>query len=114
MGLKKTKYGNKKVEHKGVKFDSKKEYFHYLKLQDDLKNGKIKDFLFQVPFKFCIDSKWIFTYTADFVITELDGFRTVQDVKGIDKKTGKAITTPLFKLKKKIIEERYKIKIEIV
>jgi len=112
--IRKRKYNNKIIYHKGLKFDSKKEFNHYLKLEDDLKNGKIKDFLFQVPFKYCINSKWIFTYNADFVITTLEGFKIVQDVKGIDKKTGKAITTSLFNLKKKIIQEHYKIKIEIV
>ena len=50
-----------------------------------------------------INDKWIFTYIADFVVEQLDGSKIVEDVKGIDKKTGKAITTALFNLKKKII-----------
>ena len=112
--LKKSKYGNKKVEHKGLKFDSKKEFFRYLAHEDDLKQGKIKGFSFQVPFKYYMNDKWIFTYIADFVVEQLDGTKIVEDVKGIDKKTKKPITTALFNLKKKIIEQEYKIKIEIV
>ena len=56
----------------------------------------------------------VFADIADFVVVHLDGSRTVEDVKAFDKKKKKFLTTPLFNLKKKLIESQYKIKIILV
>ena len=114
MLRKKTKYGNKKVLIDGFTFDSIKEGRRYGTLKLLKKAGKIKDFIIQAPLKYHINGKWIFTYKADFLVMYNDGSWEFEDVKGIDRKTGKAITTSTFNLKKKILEEHYKIKIKII
>jgi len=109
-----SKFGNKKIESYGLKFDSVKEFNFYNKLVLRKKVKDIKDFKHQVPFKFDIGGKWIFTYNADFVIEHNDGSKEVIDVKGFDKKSQKHITTSTFNLKKKIIEQYYGIKIVLI
>lgn len=89
-----------------IKFDSKAEARRYLYLKS-LENAKeITDLKMQVKFPFMYDNKKIFDYIADFVYFDYDGNKHVEDVKGC--------ITPLFRLKKKLIEVQYKIKIEIV
>ena len=46
------------------------------------------------------------TYKADFVYTE-NGKTVVEDVKGVDKNTGKPQTTEAFRLKWKLLQSRY-------
>ena len=67
----------------------------------------------QVPFIYTHDGKKVFKYVSDFVVIHLDGTRTVEDVKGFDRKTGKFRTTALFNLKKKLIEAQHKIVIKL-
>jgi len=105
------KYGNKKIKAYGLNFDSKKEFDFYNKLVLLKKSGFVKDFKFQFPFKFNLDGKWLFTYKADFVIDYADGSTEVVDIKPLDKKTGKFLTTSTFQLKKKLIEHQNGIKI---
>lgn len=86
----KRKYGNKKIEIDGVKFDSKKEAkrYGYLQLLEVL--GEIKDLELQPKFelikgvKFSGDAraKPAMRYTADFAYTDvLTGERIIEDVK---------------------------------
>jgi hypothetical protein len=110
---KRNKYGAIKVLAYGIKFDSKKEKKRYDELTLLVKAGEIQSFIHQVPFIYEIDGKKMFKYIADYVIINMDGSRRVEDVKGFDKKTKKFRTTPLFNLKKKLIEAQYKIKIEL-
>jgi hypothetical protein len=67
-------------------------------------SGTITDLTRQTPFKFEINGKLMFTYRADATYKE-NGQVVVEDVKGGD-------STPLFKLKKKIIQESYGIEIK--
>ncbi len=110
---KRNKYGATKVHAHGIKFDSKKEYKRYNELNLLVKAGEIQSFVHQVPFIYEIEGKKMFKYVADYVIVNNDGSRRVEDVKGFDRKTQKFRTTPLFNLKKKLIEAQHKIKIEL-
>ena len=99
------KYNNIKTVVDGIKFDSKREAYYYLyykRLQD---NKIISNLKLQTPIKFDIDGKHIFTYKADFEYEDEYGHHYI-DVKGVE--------TPVFRLKKKLIEAKYKIIIEIV
>lgn len=110
---KRNKYGAVKVHAYGIKFDSKKEHKRYGELKLLVKAGEIRSFVHQVPFIYLHEGKKMFKYIADYVIVNNDGSRRVEDVKGFDKKTQKFRTTPLFNLKKKLIEAQHKIKIEL-
>lgn len=113
MIKKRNKYLAVKVIRDGIKFDSKKECKRYAELKLLVKAGEIQSFIHQVPFIYEIEGKKMFKYIADYVIINNDGSKRVEDVKGFDKKTKKYRTTPLFNLKKKLIEAQYKIKIEL-
>ena len=108
------KYGAKKVYAYGLKFDSQKEFMRYNQLRMLKKAGDVLEFKHQVPFVYEHEGKKMFKYIADYVVTWKDGTQTVEDVKGFNKKTGKFLTTPLFNLKKKLIEAQHKIKITLV
>ena len=126
------KYKNKKVRFLGEDFDSKKEKDQWLILKHKEAMGEIKDLQRQVEFelipaqyeeiktisktgKIKITKKLIerkCSYIADFVYTDTKtNERIVADVKGYDKKSGKFIETPEFKIKRKLMLYIYKIKI---
>jgi hypothetical protein len=100
--FKQNKFGAKPQRQDGVFFASKKELKRWNELKAAEEAGTIRDLRRQVKFPFTIDSKLMFSYYADFVYIE-DGSEVVEDSKGFK--------TPLYKLKKKIIEYKYKIKI---
>ena len=100
-----SKYKNIKVKLDGITFDSKKEAVHYAYLKSLEKRGVITDLQLQTKLDFKIDGKKIFTYKPDFEYNDEFGHHII-DVKGIQ--------TPVFKLKKKLIEAQYKTKIEII
>lgn len=100
--MKQNKYNAVKTIVNGVSFHSKKEAMFYVSLLPMIRSGAISDFMMQVPFRFKINEKLMFTYKADFVYV-LNGEKLIVDVKGYK--------TPIYKLKKKIIESHYGIKI---
>lgn len=100
-----SKYKNVKVKLDGITFDSKKEAVHYAYLKSLEKRGIITDLQLQTKLDFKIDGKKIFTYKPDFEYNDENGHHIV-DVKGIQ--------TPVFKLKKKLIEAQYNTEIEII
>lgn len=106
-----SKYKNKKVEYKGMIFDSKKEYLRYLVLEDKWNKGEIKNLKRQVPYilvpSFNLNKKKYreMKYLADFVYEE-NGKQVVEDVKGI--------RTDVYKLKKKLMAYIYQIEIKEV
>lgn len=101
-----SKYHNIKTVVNGITFDSKREAFYY-NLYRKLENAKeIFSLQRQIPYVFKLDGKKIFTYKADFQYTDSDGKIHVIDVKGV--------LTPVFRLKKKLIEAQHNIEIEIV
>ena len=93
-----------KVELDGKKFDSRKEANRYCELKILQRAGKISDLKLQVPFVLIdkSDKGRAIRYIADFVYIE-QGHTVVEDVKGVK--------TDVYKLKKRLMAERYGIEI---
>lgn len=93
------KYGAKKVERHGIKFDSKAEadYYDYLQTLPNVKTIELQPkFVLQPAFE-KKGKRWLaINYVADFRVTYTDGTVEVIDVKGFE--------TADFKLKKKMFE----------
>lgn len=106
------KYGNIKCEYRGIKFDSKKEMYRYIELKSMLDKGEITLLLTQSKMEVTINNKHICYLILDFVYTK-NGVEHYEDVKALDRKTGKFLTTPVFNLKRKLVEAQYGIKIEL-
>ena len=99
------------------RYDSTKEYNRHCELMLLQKAGKITDLSCQVV----LEVSPQFTdregklhravnYKADFVYKE-NGQEIVEDVKGLDKKTGTYQTTEAFNIKWKLLQSRYRDKI---
>ena len=100
------KFNAKKTLVDGILFHSAAEASRYKALKILEKFGHIKRLKLQVPLVFTIKEQSIFTYYADFTyVTEADEF-IIEDVKGM--------RTPVYKLKKKLIEAKFGIKINEV
>lgn len=105
---KESKYKNKKTEIDGIRFDSIAESRRYLELKAMERAGEISDLKLQPRFDYKgWNGKLLFFYKADFQYYQ-KGYPnpTIEDVKGM--------RTPIFNLKKKLIEDRHNITIEIV
>jgi hypothetical protein len=98
------KYGAVKTAVDGVTFDSKAEAHRYSELKLLASRGFIRNLELQPTFAFQIDGKTIFKYRSDFAYFEGNG-RVIEDVKGIQ--------TAVFRLKRKLIEAQFGIKITI-
>lgn len=101
-----SKYRAIKTVVDGIKFDSKRESQYYQIYKHKEMAGEIKNLQLQVKYPFIYNNKTMFKYIADFVYTDREGKEHIIDVKGV--------VTPVFRLKKKLIEEQYGIEIEIV
>ena len=102
------KYKSKKIKYDGFTFDSKKEFSRYQELKILLKSGKINDLKIHPKF-LLIEKNYIFRkceYNADFSYIK-GGEYIVEDVKGM--KNGAAYN--LFKIKQKLMYDKYKIKV---
>ena len=126
----KSKYHNKKTQSPdGTVFDSKKESRRWAELWILQNAGKISDLERQVKFVLipaqyettprygkngkrlkdkvtCIERAAV--YTADFVYTDENGDKVVEDAKS------QATRTEAYVLRRKLMYERYKIKIKEV
>lgn len=102
-------------QHGGIKdtFASVKEYNRWNELRLLERAKKIQKLKKQVPF--LISEGFISAdggkhraayYVADFTYEE-QGREVVEDVKGLDKKTGKYLTTNVFNLKWKLLQAKY-------
>ena len=101
MAKRKSKYGNKKVTYDGMKFDSEKEMYRYIRLKSMQEEGLISDLRMQVPFEIipavyeeetiqlktkvktitkCVQRAAY--YVADFVYKDQDGNEIILDTKG--------------------------------
>lgn len=89
----------------GIKFDSKREAHYYLIFKSLEREGRITNLELQTSLIFDYNGRKMFTYKPDFEYDDKDGHHII-DVKGVE--------TPVFRLKKKLIEAKYNIKIEIV
>lgn len=98
-----SKYHNRKVALDGFVFDSVKEARRYQDLKLLEATGEIHSLERQV--KFNIDANWkhICVYYADFVYETKEGKQITEDVKGM--------RTPMYRLKKKLVEALYGIEI---
>jgi hypothetical protein len=101
------KFNAKKTEYNGIIFDSKKEA-NYCATLDKLKNAtspadKVIDYERQVKFPVEVMGRKICTYKLDFKVTYGDLSVKYIDVKGMK--------TPVYNLKKKLVEAIYGITI---
>lgn len=105
-----SKYLNKKVIIDGHKFDSKKESLRYLELKQLEASGEIKLLKMQYPIILFEKSKYgrAIKYVADFTYIK-DGQLVVEDVKSAFTRKN-----PLYRLKKRIVAEKYDIEIQEV
>lgn len=104
---KKSKYRAIKTETNGIMFDSKHEAARYQELRLLEQTGEIENLRLQVPYILIDKSKYgrAIKYVADFVY-ERNGDQIVEDAKGV--------RTPVYRLKKRMMAEKYGIKIEEV
>ena len=103
-----SKFGNKKVEFGGYKFDSLAEAKHYWwTLKPRLDAGEITHLEMQTSFQIEIKGKKICKYKADFQYFDCKvigpdgqtGALVVEDVKGV--------RTAIYRLKKKLVEAQF-------
>jgi hypothetical protein len=96
----------------GITFDSKREAEYYCELKMRKRSGDIKEFALQPKYLiidgYVRDGKKVRPtyYIADFLIHHKDDSHEVVDVKGME--------TAVFKLKRKLFESKYNMKLTIV
>ena len=93
------KYNAKKVKIDGITFDSKLEGARYNHLKELESMGFISDIEIHPPFPCVVNDKKVCLYKADFRYKNSEGAMIVEDTKGIE--------TPMFRLKKKLVEALY-------
>ena len=98
-----SKYRNEKTVYDGITFDSKKEAARYADLRLLEKAGDITFLHLQEKFPVIIGRDKICDYIADFYYMESGGRYVIEDCKGM--------RTPVYKLKKRLVEAIYGIKI---
>ncbi len=113
---KKSKYGNRKTEACGIKFDSKKEAERFRYLKHCLEAGQISDLRLQQAYT--LQEAYItpdgervraIKYIADFVYTDCESGRVlVEDVKS------KGTVTAVYGMKKKMMQEKFGINVREV
>lgn len=97
-----SKYHNVITECDGIKFQSKKEAKYYRELLCRIHAGEVRYFLRQVPFHL----KGGVKYVVDFVEFWVDGSVHFVDVKGHK--------TEIYRVKKRLVEAEYPVRIEEV
>lgn len=100
------KYRALKTRIDGITFDSQLEAKRYAQLRLLERGGAISCLQYQVPYTLIAKSKYgrEIKYVADFVYQE-NGKEVVEDTKS------KATKTPLYRLKKRLMAEKYGIEI---
>lgn len=94
----KNKYRAIKTEVDGITFDSKREAARYMELVLLERAGEISRLELQPKYDCVVNGKKICTYKADFRYFDANG-SVVEDVKGMK--------TPVYRLKKKLVEALY-------
>lgn len=99
-----SKYNNIKTIIDGITFDSRAEANRYCELKLMVRGGRITDLKLQHKFEILPKSRSgrALYYIADFCYLE-DGKLVVEDVKGV--------ATAVYKLKKRLVAEKYGIQI---
>lgn len=91
------KYHNQRVKCDGVTFDSKKEFHRYGQLKWLEQAGQIHLLRVHPRFPLRVKHVMVCTYVADFAYVTLpEGVNVVEDVKGLK--------TPVYQLKKKLMQ----------
>lgn len=98
----KSKYGAIKTQIDGITFDSKKEADYYAELKLQVLAGDIDGFCMQPVFILAPNLK----YKADFIVFHKDGTFEIIDTKGF--------RTKEYIAKKKVLEDKYNLKIKEV
>lgn len=101
-----SKYHAVKTEVDGYIFASRAEARHYSELKLLYNAGEIFSLELQPKFPIVVNKQKICTYIADFQYHDKDGDVVVVDVKGVK--------TPVYKLKKKLVEALYGFEIQEV
>lgn len=92
------KYGAKKTLVDGILFHSKKEAQRYIVLNQMRKAGIIKNLELQPRVPIYVNEKKVADYVGDFRYENQDGEIILEDVKS------EATKTPVYRLKKKLLE----------
>lgn len=87
----------------GIEFDSTREARRYQDLALMQAAGQITKLRRQVPFEIRVNKVYICSWLADFTYTTADGTKCTEDSKGWK--------TDVYKLKKKLVEAAYNIRI---
>ena len=104
--MRRNKYNAQKTMVDGILFDSKREAARYMQLMLLERAGKISHLELQPVYECVVNGKKICSYRADFRYFTKDR-NIVEDVKGF--------ITPMFKLKKKLVEAIYSgVTIEVI
>lgn len=96
--MKRSKYSAIKTVVDGITFASKREAAHYIGLKMLERAGEIQNLQLQPRFKCEIGGQLVCTYVGDFAYFTAKG-RVIEDVKGMK--------TPIYRLKKKLVEALY-------
>ena len=83
-------------------FDSKHEAARFVELKLLERAGVITDLTLQPKLEFTLEGEKMFIYRPDFTYRE-KGHWVVEDAKGV--------RTPVYRLKKKLIEKQHKLEI---
>lgn len=98
-----SKFRNVRCEYNGIKFQSKLEMNHYIRLLND---PNIKKIECQVRFDFVVNGVKLKTfYKADFRVTFINGVVSIIDSKGRE--------TSDFKIKKQLMKACHNIDVEL-
>ena len=106
MKKKRHKFHAVRTEVDGITFSSKKEAKRYQELLLLKRAGEISGLQIQPRFSIDIDGKHICNVVLDFSYQNKNGAFVYEDTKGLD--------TPISKLKRKLVEAIYKIKVEVL
>lgn len=97
-----SKYNAIKTEVDGYIFASRKESNYYLELTLREKAGEISDLELQPKYPCVVNGKLVCNYVADFRYYDIKNkYTVIVDVKGFK--------TPVYRLKKKLVEAIYNI-----
>lgn len=103
---KRQKYNAQPTVVDGIRFASKAEATRWQQLGLLERAGEITGICRQVRFPLEVCGVKVTTYVADFVYQDAKRGRVIEDVKGV--------STPLFKLKRKMFEAIYQQEITII
>lgn len=83
------KYKAKKIEYKGIVFDSMAECDYYKHIESRIENGIITNCILQPKYELipAFNKQRATNYVADFEITYIDGQTEVIDIKGFATET---------------------------